>query len=462
METPPAPPLSSRSTATSSLNAPHSSDNEQLSHVSFQQYSPMPPLPPPPPDSPPPDTAPPPPPPPPDERKLKREATSESLESPETPLATTRRPSFPMKQRRDGTLVTESVQDDHEVQEGEEDEDVDACSDGSDVFEDDVEAILFAEEEEDRRNGYMDCLMETHLDNAEYPYPAHLVKLATLFTEQHALGKNPENLIYCNNLLINPSQLNVLDSRSTALEREKWAQVRSAAALKQKEDEEKRRGKSFGDRLAEASQLPATKTETFEAAVVAPERQQIVPVSNSRSVSKPPRKRSRRKPTTPTASVPLAISGPPDASKGGNVRGKSELLSANSTEKKGDANAIGVATTEKTTASSSRVKAKAVDAAPATTDAGVLKTKLAKAKRKRVRSKQTVARGHTKEVGAQPEGGKDRLEADVDRGNESSSSSTSTSSSTSSSSSSALSSSSSAASSPLNVSSSSDDDTGGV
>ena len=225
METQPPPPLPHSSTATSSLNAPHSGDNEQLSHVRFQQYSPLPP---PPPDSPPPDMAPPPPPPPgplpprsvgskwkvdshqypvkntvTSERKLKQEATSESLvESPEKPLATTRRQSFPMKQRRDGTLVTESVQDDQEVQEGEEDEDVDACSDGSDVFEDDVEAILFAEEEEDRRNGYMDFLTETHLDNAEYPYPAYLVKLATLFTEQHALGKNPENFIYCNNLLV--------------------------------------------------------------------------------------------------------------------------------------------------------------------------------------------------------------------------------------------------------------------
>lgn len=99
--------------------------------------------------------------------------------------------------------TAESVQDEEEEEEQEvEEEDLDAYSDESDVFEEDVEAILFAEEEEDRRKGYTDCLTETHLDSVEYPYPAYLAKLSTLFTKQSAFGKNPEDFIYCNNLLV--------------------------------------------------------------------------------------------------------------------------------------------------------------------------------------------------------------------------------------------------------------------
>ncbi|EGZ26265.1 hypothetical protein PHYSODRAFT_450629, partial [Phytophthora sojae] len=113
--------------------------------------------------------------------------------------------------------------------------DLDAYSDESDVFEEDVEAILFAEEEEDRRKGYTDCLTETHLDSVEYPYPAYLAKLSTLFTKQSAFGKNPEDFIYCNNLLVSPGQLKLLDTRSAAMEREKLQQVQAAAALKAKE-----------------------------------------------------------------------------------------------------------------------------------------------------------------------------------------------------------------------------------
>jgi len=127
-----------------------------------------------------------------------------------------------------------------------------------------VEAILFAEEEEDRRKGYTDCLTETHLDSAEYPYPAYLAKLSALFTEQSAFGKNPEDFIYCNNLLVrslcaskwawgvidgmvllllqvSPGHLKLVDERSAALERAKLAQVRKEAALKAKEDAKRRR-----------------------------------------------------------------------------------------------------------------------------------------------------------------------------------------------------------------------------
>lgn len=141
------------------------------------------------------------------EERLKLKETSESvLESQKKPLGTTPRRCSTGNDWRDDLFVVECVQDNQESQE-EEDGDAHACSDGSDVFEDDVEAILFAEEEEDRRNGFMNCLMETHVDSAEYLYPAYLVKLAALFTEQNALGKDPEEFVYCNNLLVRCERL---------------------------------------------------------------------------------------------------------------------------------------------------------------------------------------------------------------------------------------------------------------
>ena len=226
METqPPSPPPHS-SASSLGPNSLNSGGDEQLG---LEQH---PPVPPPPPGCPPPDMTPPPPPGPPSsppliktkpetnhilcpadntatyEERLKPKETSESLlASQKKPLKTTRRQSFPVKQRRDNLFVVECVQDNQESQEEEEDGDAHACSDGSDVFEDDVEAILFAEEEEDRRNGYMNCLIETHVDSAEYLYPASLVKLATLFTEQSALGKDPEEFVYCNNLLVRCERL---------------------------------------------------------------------------------------------------------------------------------------------------------------------------------------------------------------------------------------------------------------
>ncbi|RLN59445.1 hypothetical protein BBJ29_009811 [Phytophthora kernoviae] len=78
---------------------------------------------------------------------------------------------------------------------------MEAYTDESDVFEEDVESILYQEAQVDRRKGFTDCLLETHLDTTEYPYPAYLAKLSTLFTDESAFGKNPEEFIYCNNLL---------------------------------------------------------------------------------------------------------------------------------------------------------------------------------------------------------------------------------------------------------------------
>ncbi|CEG43006.1 uncharacterized protein PHALS_13232 [Plasmopara halstedii] len=118
---------------------------------------------------------------------------------------------------------------------------VNAYSDESDVFDEDIEAILFAEEEEDRRKGYTDCLIESHLDSTEYPFPAYLVKLSTLFTEENAFGKSPENYIYCNNLVVSPYQLKLLDVRASASEQETLKQVRRAAEVAAKKELYRRR-----------------------------------------------------------------------------------------------------------------------------------------------------------------------------------------------------------------------------
>ncbi|OWY95962.1 hypothetical protein PHMEG_00033892 [Phytophthora megakarya] len=201
----------------SSSSSYGSSDDEPLS-LSVKRLMP----PPPPPDSPPPDLTPPPPPGPP-------------------PPVETRTPSKKSTKKKSSTKkktpVKKQLIEDFPVEE----EDLDAYSDATDVFEEDVEAILFAEEEEDRRRGYTDCLTETHLDTAEYPYPAYLATMSTLFTDQNAFGKNPEDFIYCNNLLVNPSQLKLLDARTAALEQAKLEQVRKAAALKAKEEKQRRR-----------------------------------------------------------------------------------------------------------------------------------------------------------------------------------------------------------------------------
>ncbi|KAG6973118.1 hypothetical protein JG688_00003664 [Phytophthora aleatoria] len=201
------------SSASSSSSSYSSSDDEPLS-LSLKRPAAMQPPPPPPPDSPPPDAdMPPPPPGPPPPVNTKRNSTRPRRAKTKTPTtakksaktktpikkATSTPQSSPVKLRR-VEPTADSVEEEEEEHELEQ-EDLDAYTDESDVFEEDVEAILFAEEEEDRRKGYTDCLTETHLDSTEYPYPAYLAKLSTLFTEQSAFGKNPEDFIYCNNLL---------------------------------------------------------------------------------------------------------------------------------------------------------------------------------------------------------------------------------------------------------------------
>ncbi|CAI5739375.1 unnamed protein product [Hyaloperonospora brassicae] len=476
METLPPSPPSHSSASSLSPNSLNSGGDEQLG---LAQHPLVPSLPPPPPDCPAPDMTPPPPPGPPSsppfakpkpetnpmkcradnsgtyEERLEPKETSDSLlESPKKPLGTTRRQSFPVKQRRDNFFVAECVQDNQESQEEGEDGDAHACSDASDVFEDDVEAILFAEEEEDRRNGFMNCLIETHLDSAEYLYPAYLVKLAAQFTEQSALGKDPEEFVYCNNLLINPSQLDVLDTLTATSERERWAQMRTATALKKKVSEKKRRRSTLVEEALETKKIKASK-----GAIEASARTEVV------SGSKLLRKRSRKKSTVSRISVPLASPDIPDAPKDSSKSEKREPLSTHSMHRNGEVTgkfAASMATTEKMLTNSGRVDLGAAGASAATANCRASVSKSAKSKQKRVKLEPASARRHVKDVGLQAGSREKCLGTDADRGDESSSSSSSTSSSTSSSSSFASSSSSSVASSLLIVETSSDDDTGGV
>ncbi|KAF1788643.1 P-loop containing nucleoside triphosphate hydrolase [Phytophthora cactorum] len=327
------------SSASSSSSSYSSSDDEPLS-LSLKRPAVMQPPPPPPPDSPPPDAdMPPPPPGPPPPVNTKRNSTRPRRAKTKTPTtakksaktktpikkATSTPQSSPVKQRR-VEPTADSVEEEEEEHEHElEQEDLDAYTDESDVFEEDVEAILFAEEEEDRRKGYTDCLTETHLDSTEYPYPAYLAKLSTLFTEQSAFGKNPEDFIYCNNLLVSPSQLKLLDARAAALEREKLKQVQQAAALKVKEERQRRRQ----ERRMEALEPPAKKIKISEATLKALESKPSVSVSSLKTSSNPSRKRSRKKPAASAAStepVTPASSNPPSDASTGNTKKQSPSL----------------------------------------------------------------------------------------------------------------------------------------
>ncbi|KAI9922135.1 hypothetical protein PsorP6_000016 [Peronosclerospora sorghi] len=383
--------------------------------------------PPPPPHSPPPDMPPPPPGPPPPVNTEQKITLSESPNTyisaastllqnakfqfaakgrVENLLATSRLELSPVTQERD---VTSKISSDRREKKQEDDEndkedDIGSYLDESDVFEEDVEAILFAEEEEDRRKGYIDCLSETHLDSAEYPYPAYLGKLATLFTEQNAFGKSPEGFIYCNNLLISSRQLKLIDAKTAALEKEKWIQVRRTAALKVKEDEKRR----HQERLVEALEPPAKQIKISESAIKALE-------------CKHPKGKTK---------VSGKTTGAPNS---GSV---SKKVSSH---------------TKKNTINAARATTKAVAS-------GVKATRAAKKKRVKLN---TIT--NFKEANVEAELKKSRAEGDDERGNESSSSSSSFSSSSSSSSVNSSSSSSSSPSSRLSLSSSSSgNDTGAI
>lgn len=73
----------------------------------------------------------------------------------------------------------------------------------SDVFEDDVEAIVYSESRNAQENGGLgDCSMEMRAGVVEYTYPAYLSKLPALLTDDSVFGKNPRQYIYCNNLMV--------------------------------------------------------------------------------------------------------------------------------------------------------------------------------------------------------------------------------------------------------------------
>lgn len=72
----------------------------------------------------------------------------------------------------------------------------------SDVFEDDVAAILFREAQKERARGFAAALVEEPASVVEYPFPAYLAQLPALFSDRCAFGRDPEQYIYCHNLLV--------------------------------------------------------------------------------------------------------------------------------------------------------------------------------------------------------------------------------------------------------------------
>ncbi|KAL7686646.1 hypothetical protein Plhal304r1_c026g0088551 [Plasmopara halstedii] len=273
--------LNARMSTSGSSSSFDSSDNEDPPKLILER-SDMPP--PPPPESPPPDNniMPPPDSPPPCGKKCK------PIKSRQTTKVIWTRPD-----------VSAMLTPKHSPVKQQEKEVVNAYSDESDVFDEDIEAILFAEEEEDRRKGYTDCLIESHLDSTEYPFPAYLVKLSTLFTEENAFGKSPENYIYCNNLVVSPYQLKLLDVRASASEQETLKQVRRAAEVAAKKELYRRRQQ----RRIEALESPVKKIKISEATLKALEAKPSASMISLKNLSNPSKKRVRRKPASSAANT---------------------------------------------------------------------------------------------------------------------------------------------------------------
>lgn len=138
-------------------------------------------------------------------------------------------------------------------------------SEASDVFEDDVEALQYQDAQEERAQGFADVLMEEPTGIVDYPYPAYLAKLPSLFTDSCAFGKTPEQYIYCHNLLvrrsgpsrgrrrepsmaanvplawqINPQRFPLVDKAMDDWERAQLASARRSAALARRQEEKRR------------------------------------------------------------------------------------------------------------------------------------------------------------------------------------------------------------------------------
>lgn len=101
-------------------------------------------------------------------------------------------------------MASSGLEEDEEFMENLGDEiEAEDYSGESDIFEDDVEAIVYSESRSAQENGGLgDCSLELRAGVVEYAYPAYLSKLPALLTDDSVFGKNPRQYIYCNNLMV--------------------------------------------------------------------------------------------------------------------------------------------------------------------------------------------------------------------------------------------------------------------
>lgn len=80
--------------------------------------------------------------------------------------------------------------------------DPDDYSGESDVFEDDVEALLYQERQHEETMGGADAMVDLPTGVKEYPFPGYVAKLPLYFTKDNVFGKHPERYLNGNNLLV--------------------------------------------------------------------------------------------------------------------------------------------------------------------------------------------------------------------------------------------------------------------
>lgn len=85
------------------------------------------------------------------------------------------------------------------------DDELDDYSGESDVFEDDIEALLYHEQAQEKAMGLANYTIEVRSATStkvEYAYPRYLSKLPEILHGNAVFGRNPTQYIYCNNLLV--------------------------------------------------------------------------------------------------------------------------------------------------------------------------------------------------------------------------------------------------------------------
>jgi hypothetical protein len=141
--------------------------------------------------------------------------------------------------------------------------DPDDYSDESDVFEDDLESLVYHERKREEVNGYGETMMEIPVTIRDYTYPSYIAKLPQYFTKESVFGEHPEQFIYANNLMVSARRdgvgtlnetdvlswheqystqlLDLLDKKADEIERRELERVRFEQAEAKRVAEERRR-----------------------------------------------------------------------------------------------------------------------------------------------------------------------------------------------------------------------------